>query len=264
KHNDANGEDNNDGDNNNCSANYGEEGPTRDVEILALRERQKHNLLATLLFSQGTPMLVAGDERGRTQDGNNHAYPQDNQINWLSWELDENGAELLEFVRRIIALRKAYPILRRGRYLHGEYNAALGIKDITWLSCGGKEMQQVHWEDRGTRCIGVLLDGRAQPTGIRQRGADATLLLITNAHTDTVEFTLPAVPEGRYWMRLIDTCAPSDAKLPSVRFGVKYPVAARSLLLFVLKIDAPRARSVRQGLGALLDVAEDPLSGKHP
>jgi isoamylase len=264
KHNEANGENNNDGDNNNCSANYGVEGPTNDVLILALRERQKRNLLATLLFSQGTPMLVAGDELGRTQQGNNNSYPQDNEINWLNWEVDDNGVELLAFVRRLIALRKAYPILRRGRYLHGEYNAALGIKDVTWLSSGGLEMQQIHWEDAGTRCLGLLLDGRAQPTGIRQRGADATLLLIVNAHTDVVDFTLPAVPEGRHWMRLVDTQAPSDSKLPSAKFGMKYPVTARSLLLFVLKIDAPRARSVRQGLGALLDVAEDPLSSTQP
>jgi glycogen operon protein len=167
-------------------------------------------------------------------------------------------------VRRLIALRKAYPILRRGRYFVGEYNAELGIKDVTWLNSGGEEMQEVHWHDPGTRCFGALLDGRAQPTGIRQRGGDATLLIVLNAHTDVVEFTLPAVPEGKQWMRLVDTHSPTDARLPVAKFGTQYAVPARTLLMFVLRLEAPRARTVRKGIGAVMDVAEEPLAASLP
>jgi isoamylase len=264
RHNEANGEGNRDGDQHNLSFNHGHEGPTSDPGIRKLRERQKRNFLATLMFSQGTPMLLAGDELGRTQAGNNNAYPQDNEINWLRWDIDDAGAELLEFVRRIVALRKSYPILRRGRFLVGEYNEELGVKDITWLTPDATEMQQEHWGDPRTKCFGMLLDGRAQPTGIRQRGGDATLLLIVNAYHDVVVFKLPKVTEGRRWKRLIDTNVPLDDALPPFEFGHAYEVTGRSLLLFVMEPAGMPAAPVRKGADAVLTVAETPVVDRLP
>ena len=197
KHNEANGEDNRDGHSNNLSWNHGVEGPTDDPEIVALRERQKRNMLATLLLSQGTPMLLAGDEFGRTQHGNNNAYAQDNEITWLDWlGITSQGRALREFARKLIAMRQAFPMLRRGRFLIGAYNEELDVKDVTWLTPAGEEMTTEHWDDGNARCFGMLLDGRAQETGIRRRGSDATLLLVVNAHFDVVNFTLPEVAEA--------------------------------------------------------------------
>ena len=265
RHNEANGEDNRDGDQHNLSCNYGHEGPTPDPEIRKLRERQKRNLLATLLFSQGTPMMLAGDELGRTQSGNNNTYPQDNELNWLRWDIDQAGAELLEFTRRLLALRRTYPILRRGRYLTGDYNEALDVKDVMWVTPEGDEMQQSHWDDPRMGCFGMLLDGRAQPTGIRQRGGDATLLLVVNGYHDVVVFKLPAVPEGRHWTRLVDTNIPEDASLPALDVGTPYEVTGRSLLLFVLEAaGAKTRRPLRQGASALLDIAEAPVADDMP
>ncbi len=262
KHNEANGEENRDGHSNNHSWNHGVEGPTDDPEITALRERQKRNLLATLLLSQGTPMILAGDEFGHTQGGNNNAYAQDNEITWLAWDkIDPAGRSLLEFTRKLIALRKAYPILHRGRFLMGQHNPDLDVKDVTWLSPTGAEMEEGQWKDTNGRCVGMLLDGRAQPTGIKRRGDDATLLLIVNAYHDVVEFTLPAVPEGARWMRLLDTNVPENSETPAFDFGHSYEVTARSLLLFVLAHDDKRQRGLRQGLTAILDVSERPVAG---
>ena len=141
KHNEANGEDNRDGHSDNQSWNCGVEGPTDDPEIIALRERQKRNMLATLLLSQGTPMMLAGDEFGRTQNGNNNAYCQDNEISWVNWDFGEKEVELAEFVRKIIVLRQSFPILRRSRFLTGEYNPDLDVKDVRWLSPGGQDIE---------------------------------------------------------------------------------------------------------------------------
>jgi glycogen operon protein len=170
KHNEANDENNQDGSNNNLSWNHGVEGPTDDPEINALRQRQMRNFFATLLLSQGTPMIVAGDEFARTQDGNNNAYCQDSEIGWVNWDLSEDGKALLKFVKRLIKLRLAYPILRRGRFLVGNYNEDIGVKDVTWLAADGSEMTTEHWHDAHNRCLGMLLDGRAQETGIRRQG----------------------------------------------------------------------------------------------
>jgi glycogen operon protein len=236
KHNEANGEDNKDGHNDNLSWNHGVEGPTDDPEIRSLRMRQIRNMLATLLFSQGTPMLLAGDEFARTQKGNNNAYAQDNEISWINWEgIDEDGLELLEFTRKLIQLRQNLPILRRGRFLSGVYNEELDVKDVTWLTPSGDEMTPDHWEDPNARCMSVLLDGRAQPTGIRRRGTDVTLLLILNAHHDVVKCTLPEVIGGEAWMCHIDTNQPDLEAPTEFRFGKEYTVTAHSLLLFQLK-----------------------------
>jgi isoamylase len=231
KHNEANQEQNRDGSSNNRSWNCGAEGPTKDPGINALRERQMRNLLGTLLLSQGTPMLLAGDELGRTQGGNNNAYCQDNEINWLDWNVGERGSGLIRFVQRLAKLRHAYPILRRNRFLTGQYNAELDVKDVTWINANGAEMREENWRDGTTRCLGMLMDGRAQSTGIRQRGRDATLLWVLNAHHDVVLFTLPECGRDSDWSLLLDSNKPAA---PEGRFGSGsvYEVTARSMLLF--------------------------------
>ncbi|OTJ58498.1 glycogen debranching enzyme, partial [Pseudomonas aeruginosa] len=235
KHNEANGENNADGSDHNLSWNHGCEGPTDDPEIRALRLRQMRNLLSTLLLSQGTPMLVAGDEFSRTQQGNNNVYCQDNELGWIDWRLDDEGRSLLAFTQRLLALRQRYPILRRGRFLVGEYNEALGVKDVTWLAPGGEEMTEEHWHDEHARCLGVLLDGRAQPTGILRSGEDATLLLILNAYHDAVSFRLPEVAEGSGWTCLLDTQRPEDPLGERYPFASEFLVGGRSFLLFELQ-----------------------------
>jgi isoamylase len=241
KHNEANGEDNRDGHSNNHSWNHGVEGPTDDPEIVELRERQKRNLMATLVLSQGTPMILAGDEIGNSQRGNNNSYAQDNEISWLEWDaITPRDRAMLDFTRRVIALRKAYPILYRNRFLEGVHNEELDVKDVTWLTPDRAEMSDEQWQDPHVRCFGMLLDGRAQPTGIRQRGSDATLLLVFNAYHDVVTFLLPDVPEARRWLRLIDTNDSTQGGETPYDFGHRYQVTGRSLLVFVL--DSDRAR----------------------
>src|SRR5262249_15855630 len=152
----------------NHSWNHGAEGPSNDPGIITLRERQKRNLLATLLLSQGTPMLLAGDEIGHSQRGNNNAYCQDNEITWIDWAAtNQEGRALREFVRRLLAIRRAFPILHHGRFLLGEHNADLDVKDVSWLAPSSQEMTPEMWGDGNARCLGMLLDGRAQPTGIK-------------------------------------------------------------------------------------------------
>jgi isoamylase len=236
KHNEANGEENRDGHSHNLSHNCGVEGPTDDPAITEIRLRQMRNMLATLLLSRGTPMLLAGDEFARTQGGNNNSYCQDNEISWLDWEgLDERRRELAHFTRRLIAIRRALPMLRRGRFLTGNYDEDLGVKDVEWLTPDGVELTEKHWTDTKARCLGVLLDGRAQETGIRRLGTDATLLLVLNAHHDVIRFTLPTPPDGRAWVCLIDTNQPDLSDLPHFSFGHVYEVTARSLVLFILR-----------------------------
>jgi len=157
KHNEANDENNQDGSSNNMSWNHGVEGETDNREIVELRLRQMRNFFATLLFSQGTPMIVAGDEFARTQGGNNNAYCQDSEIGWINWDLDEDGAALLKFVRRLTKLRATYPMLRRNRFLVGTYNEELGVKDVTWLDPQGNEMTPEQWGEAHGRALGMLL-----------------------------------------------------------------------------------------------------------
>src|SRR5690554_2305615 len=235
KHNEANGEDNRDGNDTNYSWNHGVEGPTEDPDICALRLRQMRNLLATLFFAQGTPMLVAGDEFGRTQHGNNNVYCQDNEISWVDWNLDEEGQQLLAFTRKLIALRQDYAMLRRGRFLIGTYNEELGVKDVCWLVPDGSEMTEDHWHDPNARCLGMLMDGRAQPTGIRRKGEDVTLLLIVNAHNDAVNFRLPEVAQGTAWNCLVDTNRPDLRGNDIHPFNSDFLVTGHSLLLMKLE-----------------------------
>ncbi len=240
KHNEANQEGNKDGSSDNRSWNCGEEGPTRDPAINALRERQIRNMLGTLLLSQGTPMLLAGDEFGRTQRGNNNAYCQDDEISWLDWDLKDKGKSLTAFVKKLTGLRHKYPVLRRNLFLTGEYNEDLGLKDVTWINANGNEMEDEQWGDHGMRCFGMLLDGRAQTTGIRQRGKEATLLIIINEYAAVVPFQLPDSPGGEQWSLLIDTNDPSGRKqAKSFKIGEMYDITPWSLRMFVLECGHP-------------------------
>jgi glycogen operon protein len=234
RHNEANGEDNRDGHSHNRSWNCGVEGPSDDPAINALRRRQMRNFLATLFLSQGTPMLLAGDEFARTQSGNNNAYCQDNDISWLDWNLADRNFAQVNFVRELAHLRARYPILRRSRFLSAKENEAIGLKEITWINASGDEMEDGHWSDPRMQCFGMLLDGRAQPSGLRQRGVDATLLVVLNAHHDLVNFTLPEHAGDGRWRLLIDTNV--EGKLGKTEFarGDVYGVTARSLLLLQL------------------------------
>jgi isoamylase len=181
-------------------------------------------------------MLLAGDEFGRSQGGNNNAYCQDNEISWLDWEgIDESHNTLVRFTQRLIAVRRALPMLRGGRFLTGQQDEELGVKDVTWITPSGDEMTPAHWADENARCMGILLDGRAQETGIRRVGTDPTLLLVTNAHHDVVKVTLPSAPRGEEWVCLIDTNQAELDSMPRFRFGHVYEVTARSLLLFMLR-----------------------------
>jgi len=233
KHNEANGEDNRDGNANNVSWNYGVEGPTDDPEIDALRERQKRNLLATLLVSQGVPMLLAGDEVGRTQQGNNNAYCQDSEISWLDWNWDDARWHLLNFTKKMIALRRDHPLLRRRDFFHGEEIVpGRGRKDVTWLKPDGNEMTPEEWEKDFARSLGMWLDGEQLPeTDPRGHGLhDASFLVLFNAHHDLIDFLLPDPGPGGSWLAEVDTtfetgAVPAELAAPHGH----YPLQGRSL-----------------------------------
>jgi glycogen operon protein len=236
KHNEANGENNQDGTSDNRSWNCGVEGPTDDPAVNALRARQMRNMLATLLLAHGTPMLLAGDEFARTQQGNNNAYCQDNAIGWVDWNIGPKGEALIQFVRALTAIRREYPIFRRSRFLTGARNEALGIKDVTWLHVSGEEMRDEQWADQSMRGFGMLMDGRAQPTGIPRPGEDATALVVLNAFHEPLAFTLPEWAGGSHWTKRLDTNAADGEGGPArAEFGVAREVAARSLQLFILE-----------------------------
>ncbi|MBV9512231.1 MAG: glycogen debranching protein GlgX, partial [Caulobacteraceae bacterium] len=228
KHNEANGEDNNDGSDHNRSWNCGAEGPTDDEEVNTLRMRQIRNLLSSLLLAQGTPMLLAGDEFGRTQEGNNNTYCQDNALNWLNWERDERGEAILAFARTLTALRAAHPALRYGRFL-GRPDFPDNPRDLVWLKPDGAEMDEEAWNDERARAFGMLID--TPPDGEQRR--DVVLLALNGSHVD-VSFTLPESPHGGPWRRLLDTdlaeCA-DEAEAPLFKGGDDYPLTGRSLVL---------------------------------
>ena len=217
KHNEANGEDNKDGANDNMSRNWGVEGPTEDEGILDTRYRIMKNFLATLAFSQGVPMIAHGDEIGRTQKGNNNVYAQDNETAWMDWSLDDRQQELLEFTRRVFALRHLTPVLRRRTYFRGERMDHSSVKDLTWIRADGKEMEQSDWDFEGGQSLGMLIDGAAtDETDDRGRPIYGdTMLLIVNAGTEEVRFALPTIAgksdanEARrhvgVWSELINT-----------------------------------------------------------
>jgi glycogen operon protein len=235
KHNEANLEENRDGENHNLSWNCGVEGETDDPEILALRARQVRNLLATLLLSQGVPMLTAGDEMGRTQRGNNNAYCQDNEISWLHWDVTPEQESLLKFTRRLIRLRLEQPVLKRRRYFQGRLIRGADVKDIVWLDPSGQEMTDESWNSVSLRSLGVLLSGDAtdETDDLGNPITGDTLLLLFNAHHEEVEFILPVSGLGRRWLRLFDT---TDCEADQLIFAGRngYPLHGRSMAAFKL------------------------------
>jgi glycogen operon protein len=215
KHNAANGEENRDGSHDNLSWNCGAEGPTTDPAILALRERQQRNLVLTLLVSQGVPMLLGGDELGHTQLGNNNAYCQDNELTWLNWELTKEQQALLDFVRRAVQMQREQPVLCRRRFFHGRPLRGLDVKDVTWLSPSGQEMSDADWTANFVRTLGMMLSGDVipEPDERGERIVGDTLLVLLNAHRDSLSFQLPAPrPNGEHWEVLFDT---ADASMES-------------------------------------------------
>ncbi|HEY4028582.1 MAG TPA: glycogen debranching protein GlgX [Candidatus Dormibacteraeota bacterium] len=228
KRNEANGEDNQDGESHNRSWNCGIEGVTDDPEVRSLRDRQKRNFLATVLLSQGVPMILSGDEFGRTQCGNNNAYCQDNEISWLDWEHRDD--ELMGFVTRLIRLRREHPVFRRRRFFQGRRIQGAELTDIAWFKPDGGPMTADDWSNGYARSLGVFLNGEEisapDPRGRRPR--DDSFFVLFNAYDQSLRFTLPRGPYGRRWMRILDTADP----LPRFyRAGGQVPVAGRSLAL---------------------------------
>ncbi|MBG0824406.1 glycogen debranching protein GlgX [Planomonospora sp. ID91781] len=206
KHNEANGENNRDGTDDNRSWNCGAEGPVEDPAIVRLRRRQRRNFLATLFISQGVPMLVAGDELGRTQHGNNNAYCQDNEVSWIDWSLAGTEADLLGFVRALSELRRGHPVLQRRRFFHGR-PASGGVRDIVWLTPAGTEMSAADWHTGYAKSLAVFLNGDAitEPGPRGERIVDDSFLLLINAHHGDMTFTLPDARYGSAWRTVLDT-----------------------------------------------------------
>jgi isoamylase len=244
KHNEANGERNQDGADDNQSWNHGLEGETDDAGILALRERQKLNMLATLLLSQGVPMLLGGDEMGRTQHGNNNAYCQDNELSWFDWRLDERRKSLLEQTRRLIALRRKHPVLRHTRFLMGDFIWHSELKDLAWLRSDGAEMNPEDWQRSWIASLGLMLGGDA----IRmldergQRVVGDGVLVLLNAHHEPVTFRLPEQFGGR-WLLELDTAEPSRAA--ETPCSGEYQLGARGLAVFHQPLPADVAREAK-------------------
>jgi isoamylase len=215
KHNEANGERNMDGTDDNRSWNCGAEGPTNDTAVLALRGRQARNFLVTLFLAQGVPMLTAGDEMSRTQDGNNNAYCQDNEISWMDWALADEHAALLDFTRALAGLRRAHPVFRRRRFFSGEPAAAGGLRDLIWLAPSGEPMADQNWGDSQLKSIGVFLNGGAitEPGPRGDALVDQSFLLLFNAKADPVTFRLPGTAYAGSWEPVVDTAA-GQAGLP--------------------------------------------------
>nr|WP_225810804.1 glycogen debranching protein GlgX [Streptomyces spinosus] len=236
KHNEANGEDNRDGESHNRSWNCGAEGDTDDPAVLELRARQQRNLLATLLLSQGIPMLCHGDELGRTQRGNNNAYCQDNEISWIDWELTEEQRALADFTRSLIALRAAHPVLRRRRFFRGETatHARQPLPDLMWLRPDAREMTDRDWQRGDAHTVGVFLNGDAiaERDSYGRRMVDDSFLLCVNGYWEPVVFRLPDDSFGERWTTLIDTADPEGVPDERERkAGTRLRVEARSLVL---------------------------------
>ena len=235
KHNEANGEDNRDGANDNESWNCGAEGPTEDPAILALRSRQMRNFLATLLLSQGITMLQAGDEIARTQRGNNNAYCQDNEISWINWNLDRSSEELLEFTRYLVRLNQQHPGLRRRTFFQGRQILGSEAKDVTWFRPDGQEMAGADWTPKTAAAFGLRLGGDAIAE-VDRRGrpvVDDTLLILLNPTWKPVPFVLPVQSGANRWEVLLDTWeALPPSRRRSAKGGARYRLEGRSLALF--------------------------------
>jgi isoamylase len=247
KHNEANGEENRDGDNHNNSWDCGSEGPTDDPEINRLRRRQRRNFLATLLLSQGVPMILGGDEFGRTQRGNNNTYCQDNELSWFNWDWGDDAKTLFDFTRRLIRFRKEHPVFRRPKYFRGKRIYDLDVKDIMWFNPSGAEMNDQDWKNGFAKCLGMLVSGLASdvrgPKGEPIR--DDTFLLLCNAHYESLTFILPGREEIR-WEFVLDTKSERGFVRPQkiMPAGDEVELIDRSLSL--LKLSEGEDRFARQ------------------
>ena len=232
KHNEANGEENRDGESHNRAWNCGAEGPTDDAEVNSLRARQVRNLLVSLLLSQGVPMILGGDEIGRTQRGNNNAYCQDNEISWFDWNSADYG--LFEYTRSLVSLRKEHPVFRRRSWFRGKAIRAGGIKDIEWFRPDGSEMSSEDWNVGFAKSLGVYLNGRGIPdfNARGRRIVDDTFYVIFNAHYEPLEFDLPDLDWGKTWQQILDTARTSVEKNgPRYSAGAALHVGARSTVI---------------------------------
>jgi len=243
KHNDANPHNNEDGESHNLSWNCGVEGLTTASDVVALRGQQKRNLMASLLLSVGVPMISGGDELSRTQQGNNNAYCQDNELSWTNWDIDADQQAFLEFTRRLVAFRKHEPVMTRRKYFQGRSIRGAGVKDIYWLDPSGREMTDETWNAPSVRSLGVLMVGNAIDD-VDERGRQVTgdtVLVLLNAHDRDVPFVLPKTDEGKSWLRVIDTIC---ATTPEDRWNgeVQYPLRGRTLALFTLNEDRRERR----------------------
>ncbi|HEU4561023.1 MAG TPA: glycogen debranching protein GlgX [Longimicrobium sp.] len=234
KHNEENGEGNRDGHGHNLSINFGVEGETDDAGVIEQREKQKRNFLATLLLSQGVPMLCGGDEIGRTQRGNNNAYCQDNEISWLDWELDGRRQDLLEFTRRVATLRREHPIFRRRKFFAGRKIRGSELEDIKWLRPDAQEMDDDDWGTHFVRSFSMLLGGNALMEWDEQgqHVTDDTFVLLFNAAADPVEFTLPGSPRPTRWQTVLDTSRPAAEQAADEHdAGAKLTLPGRSMVV---------------------------------
>jgi isoamylase len=231
KHNDANGENNRDGTDNNLSWNCGVEGPSPDAGVRALREQQKRNLLTTLLLAQGTPMLTAGDEFGRTQNGNNNAYCQDNEVSWVHWDARTKDDEtLIEFTAKLLELRRKHPVFRRSKFLTGKPVGDTGIKDVMWLTADGREMNTADWTSAAARTLGAMLFAAKQPTTTSVE--DDLFVLLLNADPAPLSFVLPVAKLHGGWRVVFDTARPQRDDGDVVHpVGKPYSLSPRSIVL---------------------------------
>jgi isoamylase len=246
KHNEANGENNRDGNNNNRSWNCGVEGPTDNPDINALRAKQKRNMLATLLLSQGVPMLYAGDAIGHTQMGNNNAYCQDNEISWIKWNLQPQDRDLLAFVQRMINLRKRHPVFRRRRFFQGRPIKGATVKDVLWLNPSGKEIGEDQWRNPGVRCLGMFLAGQGLDEADERgrRIGDENFLVLLNAYHEDIAFTLPLLHPGTRWVAWMDTSREDGLRPADTRdSGASYPLQARSMVVLMERRNGKKEES---------------------
>jgi isoamylase len=234
KHNLANGEDNRDGESHNRSWNCGVEGPTDDPDIVALRCRQMRNFWATLMVSQGTPMIAHGDEFGRTQNGNNNVYCQDSELSWMDWSLVDKNSDLLAFARKVSTLRTNHPVFRRRRFFEGQpIRSGDEVRDIAWLAPGGQEMTHEDWGKSFHKCVAAFLNGDAitAPNARGERVVDDSFLLCFNADEESVEFVMPNGDYAQEWTVELDTNHPVGDADQVVNAHEKVSLPARSLLV---------------------------------